>query len=272
MPATRSRKTRPGGSKANIEHQVTVGETLIENVEGHAARTDSPEFVLARSTLHKIVTSIDPNPYGPGAIQAHHGGSIWLHGGQADNDWHLVLNWAGIEWSAQFCCDPAKVERLRQNAEAITAVFPDTIPALQRVGYSDTAILSTPVTDAAAVARYVDSIWNSCVPIPQPQHTGSVKASDPLASGVHNYPEPMCSIPRVMRGDFVPFVVDAATKTAAVVAPVAPRHSGDGRTRVLFAEKGNPLHALHRRAHTQGASLILSPDHPVSKRAFANQH
>jgi hypothetical protein len=41
---------------------------------------------------------------------------------------------------------------------------------------------------------------------------------------------------------------------------------------VLYAEKGNPLHALHRRAHTQGASLILGPDNPVAKRAFANQH
>jgi hypothetical protein len=264
-------KAQPAGSKASIEHQVTVGETLVENVEGHAARTDSPEFVRARSTVHKIIDSVDPNPYGTGPIQAHHGGSIWLHGGKADNDWHLVLNWGGIEWSAQFCCDPGKVDQLRQNAEIITSRFPETVPALERLGYSDTPILSTPITNADEIARYVDSIWNSCVPIPQPQHTGSVKASDPLASGVHNYPEPMCSIPRVMRGDFIPFVVDPATKTAAVVAPVAPRHSGDGRVRVLYAEKGNPLHALHRRAHTQGASLILGPDNPVAKRAFANQ-
>src|SRR5437667_1662379 len=181
MPVTKTARTRPGSSKTSIEHQVTVGQTLIENVEGHAARTDSPQFVLARSTVHKIITSLKPNPYGTGAIQAHHGGSIWLHSGQAENDWHLVLNWAGIEWSAQFCCDPAKVERLRQNAELITSGFPDTIPALQRLGYTDTALLSTPITDAPAVARYVDSIWNSCVPIPQPQHIGSVKASDPVA-------------------------------------------------------------------------------------------
>ena len=34
-------------SKASIKHQIKVGQTLIENVEGHAARTDSPEFVSA---------------------------------------------------------------------------------------------------------------------------------------------------------------------------------------------------------------------------------
>jgi Family of unknown function (DUF6424) len=256
--------------KASIEHQISVGQTLVESVEGHAARTDSPEFVSARATLQRIISSLKPNPFGDGPIQAHHGDSIWVKGA-AGNDWHLVLNWAGIEWSAQFCCDPAKVERLRQNAEAITAGFPDTIPSLQKLGYTDTAILSTPITDAGGIARYVDSIWNACVPIPQPRHTGALKPADPLACGVHTYPEPMCGIPRVMRDDFVPFVVDSATKTAVVVAPVAPRHSGDGRVRVLHAEKGNPLHAIHQRAHTRGAAVILGPNDPTARRAFAKQ-
>jgi hypothetical protein len=258
-------------SNARIEHQIKVGQTLTENIEGHAARTDSPEFVAARTTLHKIIGSLEPNPYGPGPIQAHHGGSIWLHGGASDNDWHLVLNWAGIEWSAQFCCDPAKVDALRRNALAITDGLPTTLPALEALGYTDTALLTTEIKTPDDIARYVDSIWNSCVPIPQPRHTGSIKPSDALACGVHNYPEPMCGIPRVMRSDFVPFVVDATTKTAAVVAPVAPRHSGDGRVRVLFAERGNPLHALHQRAHGQGAALILAPNSPVAKKAFAKQ-
>lgn len=266
--ATAKRGTRP---KVSVEHQIRVGQTLVENVEGHAARTDSPQFKLARATLHRIVGSLSPNPFGDGPIQAHHGGSIWVHSGNADNDWHLVLNWAGIEWSAQFCCDPAKVERLRQNAQAITSGFPATIPALEALGYTDTAILSTPITDPAGIARYVDSIWNACVPIPQPRHTGALKPADPLACGVHTYPEPMCGIPRVMRDDFVPFVVDSATNTTAVVVPVAPRHSGDGRVRVVFADKGNPLHAIHQRAHTQGAAAVLPADNPIAKRAFANQ-
>ena len=255
-------------STVSVEHQLKVGETLVENVEGHAARTDSPEFVAARATLHKIVTTLNPNPYGAPPIQAHHGGSVWVFDGTS---WRIVLNWAGIEWSAQFCCLPDHVDALRQNAQVITAAFPQTLPQLTALGYQDEDILTTPITDAGGIARYVDSIWNSCVPIPQPGHTGTIGAASPLGAGVHNYPEPMCAIPRVMRSDFVPFVVDQATQTAAVVAPVAPRGSGDGRVRVLFAEKGNPLAAQHDAAHNAGGALILPPDHPIAQAAFANQ-
>jgi len=271
-------RTRPAraperkGSDVHMLHQIDVGQPLVQNVEGHSRRTDSPEFVRARATLHKIVSSLDPNPYGTGAVQAHHGGSIWVLGDAGANDWHLVLNWAGIEWSAQFCCDPAKVERLRRNALAITSGFPKTLPELQRLGYTDVDILQTPVTDAATIQRYVDSIWNSCVPIPQPQHTGALKPGAPLAAGVHTYPEPACGIPRVMRDNFVPFVVDSATGTSAVVVPVAPRGSGDGRVRVVFAEKGHPLHRLHAQAHTKGAALILGDRHRIARRAFAQQY
>ena len=185
--------------------------------------------------------------------------------------WRLVLNWAGIEWSAQFCCDPARVEALRQDAEAITAAFPHTVPELVKLGYKGKDLLSTPITDAAGVAKYVDSIWNSCVPIPQAGHTGSVGASTPLGAGVHNYPEPMCAIPRVMHADFVPFVVDAPTGAAVVVAPVAPWGSGDGRVRVLFAERGHPLAAQRRAAHSAGAALVLGADNPIAKAAFVDQ-
>src|SRR5262249_14519335 len=153
---------------------------------------------------------------------------------------------AGIEWSAQFCCDPEKVDRLRRNAQTITKGFPATIPALRDLGYDDAEILSTPVTDAASIARYVDSIWNSCVPLPETAHIGVVTKQAPLAAGVHCYPEPVCAIPHVMHDDFVPFVIDPRTKTTAVVAPVGPRGSGDGRVRVLFADRGNPLFARRR--------------------------
>jgi hypothetical protein len=256
------------GNSVSVLHQINVGETLTENVEGHAARTDSPQFVAARATAHKIVATLNPNPYGPAPIQAHHGGSLWLYDGKA---WRIVLNWAGIEWSAQFCCSPELVESLRQNAEQVTAAFPKTIPELKKLGYKDTDLLTTPVTDAAGIAKYVDSLWNSCVPIPQAGHTGSVHSKSPLAAGVHNYPEPMCSIPRVMHPDYVPFVVDAASGTAAVVAPVAPRGSGDGRVRVLFAERGHPLAAEHDAAHGSGRALVLDAEHPIAKAAFANQ-
>ena len=260
-----ARSTRSG---VTVVHQITVGQTLVERVEGHAARTESTEFKHARAALQKIMRTIDANEFGPGPFEAHHGGSIWV---KADDGWRLMLNWAGIEWSAQFCCDPARVERLRQNAAAITRGFPQTLPALEALDYQDIDILSTPVTGTDEIKRYVDSIWNACVPIPQPRHTGSLKPADPLAAGVHTYPEPMCGIPRVMRSDFVPFVVDPDTHTAVVVAPVAPRFSGDGRVRVMYAERGNPLHELKARAHTEGGALVLEPDHPVARAAFADQ-
>ncbi len=249
-------------------HQISVGLKLIENVEGHSARTDSTEFVRARATVQKIVTTLSPNPYGPPPIQAHHAGSIWLYDGK---DWRLVLNWGGIEWSAQFCADPQKVDALRQNAAAVTARFPETIPQLTSLGYADIGLLTTPVVDATSIANYVDSIWNSCVPIPQPGHTGTVKPDSPQAAGVHNYPESMCAIPRFMHSDFIPFVVDATTGSAAVVAPVAPRGAGDPRVRVLYTEKGHPLAAAKAQASNQGAALVLGPDNPITQAAYANQ-
>lgn len=260
--------TDPASAPVSVLHQINVGEMLTENIDGHAARTDSPEFVDARATVQKIAATLKPNPYGPPPIQAHHGGSVWLHDGKG---WRMVLNWAGIEWSAQFCCDPARVDALRQDAEAITSAFPETIPQMEALGYKGKDLLSTPIVDATGVAKYVDSIWNSCVPIPQPGHTGSVSAKTPLGAGVHNYPEPMCAIPRVMHTDFIPFVVDPGTGAAAVVAPVAPRGSGDGRVRVLFAEKGHPLAAQHDAAQSAGAAVVLSADNPIATAAFANQ-
>jgi hypothetical protein len=88
---------------------------------------------------------------------------------------------------------------------------------------------------------------------------------------VHNYPETMCAIPRVMRSDFIPFHVDAATRTAADVVPVAPRGSGDGRTRLVFAERGHPLAARKAAARKAGKALVLSAENPLFRKAFAKQ-
>ena len=142
---------------------------------------------------------------------------------------------------------------------------------MQALGYTDTDILTTPVVDAAGVAKYVDSIWNACVPIPQPQHTGAVKPTNLLAAGVHTYPEPACAIERVMVDTFVPYIVDAKTQTTATVVPVAPPGSGDARVRVVATEKGHPLHAEEQAAHKVGAALVLGPDHPIAKAAFVHQ-
>src|SRR5262245_3924135 len=66
-------------------HTIVVGQPLHQNVEGHTARTDSPEFKRARKTLHAIIATLTPNPFGEGSIQAHHGGSIWVFTGETDH-------------------------------------------------------------------------------------------------------------------------------------------------------------------------------------------
>jgi hypothetical protein len=259
-------------------HVIHTGETLDQNVEGHPARKDSPEFVSARTTLHKLLPRLfgGHNPWeiksgdvGVG-VQAHHGGSILVYS-KVDDVWRIVLNIFGIEWCEQFSTDPAKLDLARQNAEAIIAAFPDTEPELQALGYTDVALLHHKIETADDIAKYVDSIFNACVPIPQPQHTGSVAAKTPEAAGVHNYPLPACNIPMFCVSTFDPFVVDAPSKTVAVVQPVSPIGSGDGRLRVEHAPPGHPLYEAHHKAEKSGNALIISADHPIALHAFRHQ-
>lgn len=266
------------GGTAQQLHSIKTGEVLTQNVEGHAARTDSATFKQARAALHTLMPKLfgGVNPWDTDhrsvdtAIQAHHGGSIIFLDGDV---WRVVLNWAGIEWAEQFAADPARVDELRQNAEAVIGAFPATEQGYLDAGLPQAHVdlLHTPITTPDDIANYVDSIYNACVPIPQAQHTGSVSATTPRGSGVHNYPVPACDIPMFCRADFTPFVVDPATGATAVVAPVAPRHSGDGRVRVISADLGSELAVAHRNAHRAGAALVLDADHPLARQAFMHQ-
>ena len=80
----------------------------------------------------------------------------------------MVRNLAGIEWSAQFCADPAKVDLLRQNAKRLYDLLaPDTKQELDPTG-----LLDTPIQDAAGVAKWTDSIFNAGVPLQPSFHIG----------------------------------------------------------------------------------------------------
>ena len=218
--------------------------------------------------MQKIVATLQPNPYGPPPIQAHHAGSIWLYDGTV---WRLVLNWGGIEWSAQFCADPAK-SMPSTDAEAITARFPGTIPELTALGYRDIDLFSTPVTDATSIAKYVDSIWNSCVPIPQTRAHRDRAGRLRWRPGVHNYPESMCAIPRFMHDDFIPFVLDHCHRDGGSGGPGrrsrAPATPGSGCSSRRKAIRWRPVKA---QASRQGAALVLGPDNPITQAAFARQ-
>jgi hypothetical protein len=257
-------------------HTIKVGETATATVEGHAARVDSPEFVASRTALHKILNQTGAFFYGAGQIQAHHGGSIWVYDGKT---WRMYQNLAGIEWSGQFCADPAKVDLLRQNAKALVDHFPQTIPKLKELGYLDAErVLNTPITDAEGIAHFVDSLYNACVPLPQQVHTGAITSTSDRSAGKHTYPTPNDDTVFFCRSDFHPFVYDKATKTTVNVVPVAPRGSGDGRLRVIGVHSDDVAHPgakklakKHANAHKSGTATILQPDDPIAKQAFRDQ-
>jgi hypothetical protein len=238
------------------------------NIPDHPARADSPTFVAARAFAHQIMKTLnDPYPYGPGTWQMHHGGSLWTYD---DQGWFLVLNTLGSEWSAQFCADPAKMDLVRQNAVRHYAGFPKTIPQMISMGYKDAEkIVTTSITDATTLGVYVDSIFNSCVPLAPIVHVGVVSAASPYG-GAHHYPRPITDIQFFKHDDFALWVTDSQGNPAAV-APVAPKGSGDGRVRVVYATPGSALSADHQQAHSQNKPLILPADHELAQQAFAKQ-
>jgi hypothetical protein len=236
-------------------------------VVDHPQRKDSSFFTAAKRTTHRILETMAPDgyPYGPGPWEMHHGGSLWVHG---SNGWRLYLARAGIEWSMQFCADPAKVERLRLDAVELIGAFPTTLPALADLGYAHAEeILSTPITDAKTVARWTDSLFNSCVPLSKADHQGIL----PAVPGEHHYPLP------VKAGDFLRFAdfqlwVTLPDGSHGAVTPVAPRGSGDGRARLVFARHGTSAGDAVALAQTDHRAVILPADHPLAIQAFARQN
>ncbi len=233
-------------------------------IPDHPRRGDSPEFVHARATMHKILETLTEYPFGPGPWQAHHGGSLWSW----DGEWFLLLNIVGIEWSMQFAADPVKVERVRRSAARHYARFPETVEQLDKLGYHQAEdILTTPITDADMVARYVDSIFNSCVPLAAGVHTGVV----PAGAGAHHYPRPVADGQFIVHDDFQLFVTDPDTGHELAVVPVARRGEGDGRVQVVYAPPGSPHNAAQHAQEARGLPYVLAADHPLARAAFARQ-
>jgi Family of unknown function (DUF6424) len=140
------------------------------DVGNHPTRTDSAEYVAAKKLMNEIAAGSTGLIYGQPPYQDHHGGALWLKDAQG---WFLVRNLAGIEWSAQFCADPAKVDLLRQNAKRLYDLLsPDVKQQLDPGG-----LLDTPITDAPGVATWTDSIFNAGVPLQPSFHIGVVPGS-----------------------------------------------------------------------------------------------
>ncbi|HEY6242220.1 MAG TPA: DUF6424 family protein, partial [Burkholderiales bacterium] len=122
------------------------------NIPDHVPRTDSPAYRVARKLVGELVKEEKNFYLGSGPYQDHHGGGLWV----LDRDgWLLIKNLAGMEWSQQFCADPAKVDVLRQFAQRIYRAFPDSIPAFEKLGFADVArVLDETIDGADKVARW----------------------------------------------------------------------------------------------------------------------
>jgi len=228
------------------------------NIPGHAPRSDSPEYKKSRKRMHDMLATVADPFLGPEPVEDHHGGGLWLK--DADG-WFMVRNLAGIEWSAQFCADPAKVDLLRQNARRVYAAYPQ---AVEELGIRE--LLDTPITDADGVAEWTDSICNASVPLPHHAHSATL----PKGGGVHHYPTPITDIDLIRYADFKLWVTDENGENVAV-APVDRRGSGDARIHVLYAAQDSTLRAPLLEAQSEGRPLLLAPDHPVARAAFINQ-
>jgi hypothetical protein len=266
----------PGPRDVHHEHEDRPWTIQIPD---HPKRTESRGYVTSRRTMNRLARQAPNFAYGRPPYHDHHGGGLWLKDAEG---WFLVRNLVGIEWSAQFCADPAKVDLLRKNARRVYAAYPD---AVKELGIRE--LLDTPITDAKGVARWTDSICNASVPLPAAFHTGVLPQA--TTGGVHHYPTPIAEIELIKRDDFDLWVRTPDGALAAVV-PVAPRGSGDGRTRLLFAAAPEPAgeptpiaRLVGPRPVGAGApfdttdraledSTILPADHPLSQRAFVRQN
>jgi hypothetical protein len=265
-------------------------------VVDHPPRTESAAYVRSRALMRKIVSATSDWMLAGSDYQDHHGGSVWVKDAQG---WLCLQLPLGIEWSAQFCADPARVDQLRLYAARVVAAFPETLPGYQSLGYPDgDRVLTTSIENADGVAAWTDSIFNASLPLPAAAHTGIL----PTAAGYHHYPKPIVDIDHFRYADFQLFVNDPAG-LPAVVVPVAPRGSGDGRVRLLAAHPrssyihrlagpGSPVHpatagtAAPRLAPDAGAAGaagnapdkiagdqpdILPADDPLARKAFTRQ-
>jgi hypothetical protein len=151
-------------------------------VPNHPTRSDSPEYVAARKKMNEIATGATGLIYGSAPFQDHHGGALWL---KDDQGWFLVRNLAGIEWSAQFCAEPAKIDLLRQNAKRLYDLLAPEIKQELDPG----GLLDTPITDAAGVAKWTDSLFNAGVPLQPTFHTGTLPGGASTPAGDTSAPD-----------------------------------------------------------------------------------
>ncbi|HEV7203353.1 MAG TPA: DUF6424 family protein [Jatrophihabitans sp.] len=232
----------------------------------HPPRFTSPEFRAAKNAAQHILAEVsaDDLPYGPGPWEMHHGGSLHV---KTPDGWRLFRARVGIEWSLQFCAEPGKVDRLRRDAQDLMAAFPLTVPALEAFGYGRArTLLGTPITDAAGVARWTDSIFNACVPLSRDNHQGIL----PGVPGEHHYPWPVKGADFIRYADF-PLWITLPDGTHGAVTPLHHRGSGDGHLRLVYARHGTVAGRALAAAQAADRMAVIAPNSRLALTAFAAQ-
>lgn len=264
MPESRATELDPTPAHDGT-HTESEDHAWTRRIDDHPGRSDSPEYIKSRTALHGL-TNKAPGvaalygvalPVAAGGMQDHHAGGLWLAEGDNPDagQWFMVRNLAGLEWSAQFGSDPAKVDLLRQNAAKLYALFPKSAAALGIV-----ELLATPITDAAGVALWVDSICNASVPLPAESHTGTLEDKH-HGAGEHHYPLPVQSIPYTSLHPEAVFVVDGDGHPVAVT----PTEAHDGSVEVQWAHPSSEHAAALHAAHHAGQRHIVSADHQLAQ-------
>lgn len=238
-------------------HNVTEDHAITESLPDHPARADSAEYRKSHARMVELAKAA-MSPYGNSSIQDHHGGGLWAW--SDDDPQHgtpfCVRNLVGLEWSSQWVAAPAKVDRLRANAVNFYSVFPQSAAAL---GLRD--VLDTPITDAAGVARFVDSLLNASVPLPQTLHVGLVEQHG--VAGAHHYPAPLVDVQLVCRDDWPLWVTDGEGHPVAVTDPGPSAQPGS--VEVQWAHPSSAHAAVLHAAHHNGTRHIVGPEHQLAQ-------
>src|SRR5712692_9397866 len=161
--------------------------------------------------------------------------------------WFLVRNLCGIEWSAQFCADPAKVDQLRQAAKRLYARFPE---GRRRARHPAPAGQAHHDGEGRGRLDRLD-LQRECPP-------GDRRAPRGTAEGRRNP-----SLPLPGRGDRVlqvrrlPALGDRRPGWGSRGYPCRATGSGDGRTRVVATEPGSSFHKALTKAWHKKRPLTL---------------
>ncbi|MEU6669166.1 DUF6424 family protein [Streptomyces sp. NPDC046727] len=269
--------TRAGTARSQMPDTIKPGGVESENhpwrirLVEHPKRFESSFFKAAKRTAHRILDQMDDAdlPYGPRPVEPdhwemHHGGSLWV---MTRGGWRMYRARVGIEWSMQFCAEPSRVDRLRQDAAELVAGFPETLPALAELGYEEAEeLLRTPIEDADGVEAWTDSLFNACVPMSHGNHQGIL----PKVPGEHHYPWPVKGADFFRYDDFQLWVT-LPDGTHGAVTPVDRRGSGDGHVRLVLASEGSQAADTLAEAQEQGLMAVLPPNSSPALQAFAGQ-